>query len=573
MSWQTIYEEWRNFPNLDESLKEELAGMEAKALEDAFSAPLSFGTAGMRGILGPGINRMNIYTVRQATEGLANMIDDAGLEAQKRGVVIAYDSRHLSSEFAMEAALVLAAHGIQAYVYESLRPTPVLSFAVRQLNTYAGIMITASHNPAEYNGYKVYGQDGGQMPPEEADKLTEYVRAVQQPLEVSIADKTEMLGSGLVEIVGGKLDQAYLKEMKAITMNSDMIERMSDKVSIVFTPLHGTGYYMGMKALDQAGFKNIHLVEEQAKADGDFPTIIAPNPESKEAFSLGQALAKEVEADIILATDPDADRLGAMVRSGSGNYELLTGNQLACLMLDYLLKALREADKLPGKAVAIKSIVSTDLAGQIAKSHQVDMLEVLTGFKFIAEKIKEFEVDNRNQFIFGFEESYGYLIKPFARDKDAIQALVLLSELTAYHKEKGQSLLDVLDSLYQEFGYYLEETLSFTYPGLAGKEKIQSIMTRMRENLPQSLVGQKVMESMDFLVGQTTKADGQIHLLTLPKANVLKLRLEDQSWLALRPSGTEPKIKLYLAVRGQNKPDAQAKLQALAREVKEYLNL
>lgn len=569
MEWRETYELWQNFEDLDAILKEELANnKDEELLKDAFGASLSFGTAGMRGVLGAGPNRMNIYTVRQATEGLATLIEQSGEEAKRRGVAIAYDSRHYSPEFAMEAAMVLGKHNIKSYVYESLRPTPVLSFAVRHLNAFAGIMITASHNPAEYNGYKVYGADGGQMPPEDADNLTKFVRAVENPLTVEVGDKTELLGNGTIDIIGDRVDEAYLEEIKAVTVDQALVNEMSDKVNIVFTPLHGTGMYLGMKALEQAGFKSVHVVEEQAKADGDFPTVASPNPESEEAFDLAEQLARSVEADILLATDPDADRLGAMIRTASGDYQLLTGNQIASIMLDYILNARQAQGDLPANGVAIKSMVSTNLADAIVQSYGLEMVEVLTGFKFIAEKIQQYEETGAHTFLMGFEESYGYLIKPFVRDKDAIQALVVLAELTAYHKKQGRTLGDALQAMYDKYGYFYEKTISLSFPGLSGAEQMKQIMHTIRTEGIADMGGLKVETAADYLAGSLTYADGKESKLTYPSSDALKYVLEDGSWVAFRPSGTEPKIKLYLGVQGESQAEVEAKATKIEADIR-----
>lgn len=569
MEWRETYELWQNFEDLDANLKEELANNKDEELsKDAFGASLSFGTAGMRGVLGAGPNRMNIYTVRQATEGLATLIEQSGEEAKRRGVAIAYDSRHYSPEFAMEAAMVLGKHNIKSYVYESLRPTPVLSFAVRHLNAFAGIMITASHNPAEYNGYKVYGADGGQMPPEDADNLTKFVRAVENPLTVEVGDKTELLGNGTIDIIGDRVDEAYLEEIKAVTVDQALVNEMSDKVNIVFTPLHGTGMYLGMKALEQAGFKSVHVVEEQAKADGDFPTVASPNPESEEAFDLAEQLARSVEADILLATDPDADRLGAMIRTASGDYQLLTGNQIASIMLDYILNARQAQGDLPANGVAIKSMVSTNLADAIVQSYGLEMVEVLTGFKFIAEKIQQYEETGAHTFLMGFEESYGYLIKPFVRDKDAIQALVVLAELTAYHKKHGRTLGDALQAMYDKYGYFYEKTISLSFPGLSGAEQMKQIMHTIRTEGIADMGGLKVETAADYLAGSLTYADGKESKLTYPSSDALKYVLEDGSWVAFRPSGTEPKIKLYLGVQGESQAEVEAKATKIEADIR-----
>ncbi|WP_124058227.1 phospho-sugar mutase [Vaginisenegalia massiliensis] len=573
MSWQEEYEKWRAYPDLDPKLQNALAEMtDQNEIEEAFAGPLSFGTAGMRGLLGPGLNRMNRYTVRQATEGLAQWICQNGETAKQRGVAIAYDSRHGSADFAMEAALVLGFHGIKSYVYESLRPTPVLSFAVRHLQTYAGIMITASHNPAEYNGYKVYGADGGQMPPEEASQVTAHIRQVTDPLTVQVGNKTELLGSGLIEIIGDRVDQAYLTEMELVTIDRDLNVAMADQVNIVFTPLHGTGGMLGMKALNQAGFDNIHLVETQAKPDGDFPTVKSPNPEVESAFDVAELLAKKVQADIILATDPDADRLGAKVLTSEGQYQLLTGNQLACLMLDYILAAKKAKGELPSHGVVLKSMVSTDLAESICQHYDVEMVEVLTGFKFIAEKIAQYQEDGSREFLMGFEESYGYLIKDFVRDKDAIQALVVLAELTAYYKRKGLNLAQALENLYQTYGYYYEKTISLSFPGLAGQEQMKAIMAQIRQDRLTSFAGIQVQNQLDYWRGLMTTHEGKEISLDYPQADALKYQLEDGSWVAFRPSGTEPKIKLYLGTKDQSMEAVINKAQALEQAVRNLIN-
>lgn len=559
MEWRETYDHWKNAESLDQTVQAALEDQTEEELRDAFGGFLSFGTAGMRGVIGAGPNRMNVYTVRQATEGLAKLIEEAGSEAMERGVAIAYDSRHFSSEFAMEAALVLGKHGIKVYVFESLRPTPTLSFTVRYLNAYAGIMITASHNPAEYNGYKVYGEDGGQMPPEEADKLTSFVRQIEDPLAVEIGNKTELLGSGQIEIIGDRVDQAYLEQMRSVTINPELIHSMAEEVKIVFTPLHGTGMYLGMKALEQAGFTHVHVVEEQAKADGAFPTVTSPNPESPAAFDLAEQLGRSIEADILLATDPDADRLGAMIRTAEGSYQLLTGNQIASLMLDYILQALQSKGQLPSNGVVVKSMVSTNLADRICDDYEVEMVEVLTGFKFIAEKIKQYEESGSHQFLMGFEESFGYLIKPFARDKDAIQALVVLAELTAYHKKQGHTLGDALNQIYQKYGYFFEKTISVSYPGLEGQIQMKTIMEMIRQQEIEEFAGIKVIERIDYLSGKLVYEDGRETQLTYPKSDALKFVLEDQSWIALRPSGTEPKIKLYIGASGNNQQEVEEK--------------
>ena len=551
MSYMQTYETWKAHKDLDAQLQTDLSklGENEEEIKDAFFAPLEFGTAGMRGVLGAGINRMNIYTVRQVTEGLARLMESKGEEEKKRGVAIAYDSRRMSPEFAMESAKTLAAHGIPAYVFEALRPTPELSFAVRHLNALTGIMITASHNPAEYNGYKVYGEDGGQMPPDDAAALTDFIRAIDSPLDIAVLSDEELEKSGLLHMIGEEVDRIYLEEVKTVTVDQALISEMSKEMSLVFTPLHGTGKMLGERALKNAGFENFTLVPEQAEADSDFPTVKSPNPEDAGAFEYAEKLGKEIGADILVATDPDADRLGAAIRKSDGSYEVLTGNQIASLMVNYLLLAKKEANQLPDNAVVLKSIVSSEFPTVIAESYGAKMVDVLTGFKFIAEKIKQYEEDGSQTFQFGFEESYGYLVQPFVRDKDAIQALVLIAEVAAYYKKKGQTLYDGLVELYEEHGYYQEKTISVTMSGLTGAEKIKALMAKFRENAPTDFAGIAVTEIEDFHTQTKTFADGTNESIAMPSSNVLKYKLEDGSWIAIRPSGTEPKIKFYIGAK------------------------
>ena len=547
MSWETTYKNWLAFDNLEEELRDDLVAIEEDQvkLEDAFYTNLEFGTAGMRGIIGAGTNRMNTYIVRQATEGLARFIEERGEEAKKRGVVIAYDSRHKSPEFSLEAAKTLGAHGIKTYLFESLRTTPELSFAVRHLGTFAGIMMTASHNPPEYNGYKVYGEDGGQFPPKEADELTEYVRSVENILEIDVVDKPELEEQGLLEMVGDKIDEAYLEELKTINIDHELIERNKD-LNIVFSPLHGTATMIGSRALENAGFTNVTLEPKQAIADPDFTTVKSPNPEDPDAFELSIKLGKEIGAEVLIATDPDADRLGMATRLENGEYQVLTGNQIAALMVDYLLKAYEKQGTLPENGAILKSIVSSEMPAVIAKSYGVETQNVLTGFKFIAERIKEYETTNANTFLFGFEESYGFLVKPFVRDKDAIQALILIAELAAYYKEQGKTTYDGLQELFEEHGYFEEKTISITMSGISGAENIKKLMNSLRAESLTDIAGVKVTTVEDYLEGTSTTADGETSDIPLGKADVLMYHLEDGSWIAARPSGTEPKIKFYI---------------------------
>ena len=571
MSWEQVYQQWLNEENIPENLKNELKDLntDPEKCEDAFYAPLEFGTAGMRGILGAGINRMNIFTVRQATEGLARFMDTQDPETKRRGVAIAYDSRHMSPEFAMEAAKTLAKHDIPSFVFESLRPTPELSFAVRYFKAFAGIMITASHDPAAYNGYKVYGEDGGQMPPADADALTKYVRSIENSLKIDVLSDEEVAHSGLINIVGEEVDNAYLKEIKTVTINQELINEMGKELKLVYTPLHGTGKMLGEKALKQAGFEKFVLVPEQAVADPDFTTVKSPNPEEHSAFEYAIRLGEKEGADLLIATDPDADRLGAAVRMPNGDYQVLTGNQLGSIMIHYILEAHQQAGTLPQNAAVLKSIVSSELATAIAEKYNTKMFNVLTGFKFIAEKIQQYEEDHSQTFMFGFEESYGYLVKPFVRDKDAIQALVLLAEVAAFYKKQGKTLYDGLQDIFEEFGYFEEKTISVTMSGIEGSGKIKALMAKCREQAPTEFAGIQVAQTEDFKELTRTFADGQTEQLQTPPSDVLKYHLEDGSWIAIRPSGTEPKIKFYLATKATSSSEASEKIAAFEAVVNE----
>ena len=570
MNWQDVALKWEKFEGLEDYLKTQLENFSEKEKEEAFYAPLEFGTAGMRGIVGPGINRMNIYTVRQATEGLARLIETYGEEAKKRGVAIAHDSRHFSPEFALESAKVLVKHGIKAYVFEDLRPTPELSYAVRHLHTFAGIMITASHNPAAYNGYKVYGEDGGQMPPKDADALTEFVRQVENPLAVDVVTKEELEQSALFEWIGEAVDAAYLEEIKSVSVNPALLSNTKD-LSVVYTPLHGTGLMLTKRALDQAGFTGLQIVSEQATPDGDFTTVKSPNPEEAGAFEYAIRLGDETKADVLLATDPDADRMGAAVRQPDGTYQVITGNQIAAILLDYLLFAHQKAGTLPANAAAVKSIVSSELPTVIAEHYGAKMVNVLTGFKFIAEQIKNYEETNAHTFMFGFEESYGYLVQPFVRDKDAIQAVLLLTEVAAHFKSEGKTLYDGLQALYEKYGYFLEKTISVTVQGLEGPAKIKALLDGLRKEVPSNFGGIKVALAQDFAVNQQVDAQGVVSEIGLPTSNVLKYILEDGSWIAVRPSGTEPKIKFYMGVKAATQEEAEEKLAKFQKDLDAYI--
>ncbi len=572
MTYTENFQKWLDFEQLPDYLRQELLSMDEKTKEDAFYTNLEFGTAGMRGYIGAGTNRINIYVVRQATEGLAKLIETKGEEAKKRGVAIAYDSRHFSPEFAFESAQVLAQHGIKSYVFEALRPTPELSFAVRHLNAYAGIMVTASHNPAPFNGYKVYGQDGGQLPPADADALTDFIRAIENPFAVELADLDESKSSGLIQVIGEDVDIEYLREVKDVNINQDLINNFGKDMKIVYTPLHGTGEMLTRRALAQAGFESVVVVESQAKADPDFSTVKSPNPESQAAFALAEELGREVDADVLVATDPDADRLGVEIRQPDGSYKNLSGNQIGAIIAKYILEAHKTAGTFPENAALAKSIVSTELVTKIAESYGATMFNVLTGFKFIAEKIQEFEEKHNHTYMFGFEESFGYLIKPFVRDKDAIQAVLLVAEIAAYYRSRGLTLADGIDEIYKEYGYFAEKTISVTLSGVDGAAEIKKIMDKFRENGPKQFNNTDIVLLEDFQKQTATKNDGTISNLTTPPSNVLKYTLADDSWIAVRPSGTEPKIKFYIATVGNDLADAETKIANIEKEITTFVN-
>ena len=571
MTYQENYQKWVDFADLPDYLRQDLINMDEKTKEDAFYTNLEFGTAGMRGLIGAGTNRINIYVVRQATEGLARLIESKGGNEKERGVAIAYDSRHFSPEFAFESAAVLAKHGIKSYVFESLRPTPELSFAVRHLNCFAGIMITASHNPAPFNGYKVYGEDGGQMPPHDADALTTYIRAIENPFAVEVADVEAEKASGLIEVIGEAVDVEYLKEVKDVNINPTLIEEFGKDMKIVYTPLHGTGEMLARRALAQAGFDSVQVVEAQATADPDFSTVKSPNPESQAAFALAEELGRQVGADVLVATDPDADRVGVEVLQKDGSYLNLSGNQIGAIMAKYILEAHKNAGTLPENAALCKSIVSTDLVTKIAESYGATMFNVLTGFKFIAEKIQEFEEKHNHTYMMGFEESFGYLIKPFVRDKDAIQAVLVVAELAAYYRSRGLTLADGIEEIYKEYGYYAEKTISVTLSGVDGAEQIKAIMAKFRNNAPKEWNATAITVVEDFKAQTATAADGTVTNLTTPPSDVLKYTLADGSWIAVRPSGTEPKIKFYIAVVGETNEESQAKIANIEAEINAFV--
>lgn len=569
MGYKENYQTWVNAPGLDAALKTELKTMDEATQEEAFTAPMSFGTAGMRGILGAGIGRMNIYTVRQATEGLARFMDTLSADQKQQGVAISYDSRYQSQQFAQEAAAVLGAHAIPSFVFDSLRPTPELSFAVRYLKTYAGIMITASHNPKQYNGYKIYGPDGGQMPPEESDKITEYVRSVSDLFAIKVLPVRVLRERDLMHIIGEGVDEAYYRAVATVTINSDLIHTVGKDMSLIYSPLNGTGRIPAQMVLRNAGFENFELVLPQATADPEFPTTPFPNPEFAQTFDLAIEMGKKSHADVLIATDPDADRLGTAVWTGS-EYQLLTGNQIASLLLHYILEARKQAGRLPKNGAVVKSIVSTELATAIAKDYGVAMINVETGFKFIGDQIKQYEETGSHEFLFGFEESYGYLIKPFVRDKDAIQSTVLLAEVAAYYKSQGKTLWDGIQGLYDRYGHFAEKTVGLDFPGLDGPKEMAALMAKFREESPSAFAGVKVASIEDYKLQKTTFADGTTTPIAMPISDVLKYILADGTWIAIRPSGTEPKVKFYVGTQAASKDEADRKLAAFETALTEF---
>ncbi|MGG3574264.1 phospho-sugar mutase [Bacillus gobiensis] len=564
MSWNESYERWTNAEQLDQELKTLLENLreDEKALEDCFYKNLEFGTGGMRGEIGVGPNRMNIYTVRKASYGLAQYLIKQGEEAKEKGVVIAYDSRHKSPEFAIEAAKTLATEGVKAYVFDELRPTPELSFAVRELNAAAGIVITASHNPPEYNGFKVYGDDGGQIPPAMADIVIEQVNAVKNELDIEVKSEEELKEKNLIEIIGEEIDSAFTEKLKTISVNPNLSKEVDLKV--VFTPLHGTANKPVRRGLSALGYNNVIVVPEQELPDPNFSTVESPNPEEHAAFEYAIKLGEQHDADLLIGTDPDADRLGVAVKNNEGKYEVLTGNQTGALMLHYLLSEKKRLGTLPENGVVVKTIVTSEIGRDIAKSFNLDTVDTLTGFKFIGEKIKEYEESGEYIFQFGYEESYGYLIGDFARDKDAVQAAIMAVEVSAFYKKQGKSLYDGLIEIFKEYGYYKEGLKSLTLKGKEGAEQIATILATFRNQPPLEIAGKSVVSQEDYQISEKTMlVNGDKTVISLPKSNVLKYFLEDGSWFCLRPSGTEPKVKFYFAVKGDSLEDSNDRLEKL----------
>ena len=557
MDYRAIYDQWLQDPYFDADTKAELKGIaeDDKEIKERFYKDLEFGTAGLRGIIGAGTNRMNIYVVRKTTQGLANYIRSVGKEGQ--GVAIAYDSRRMSPEFANEAALCLAANGIKAYIFESLRPTPELSFALRHLKCAAGINITASHNPPEYNGYKVYWEDGAQITPPHDSGIMEQVQKVTDYAQVKTMDKEAAIAQGVYEVIGADVDDAYMAELKKQVLHMDAIQAESKNLKIVYSPLHGTGNIPARRILKELGCENVYVVPEQELPDGEFPTVSYPNPEADEAFELGLKLAKEVDADLVLATDPDADRLGVRVKDKDGVYHTLTGNMSGCLLADYEIGQRKALHGLPEDGVLIKTIVTTNLADAIAKGYGIGLTEVLTGFKFIGQQILGFEQGKKGDYLFGFEESYGCLIGTYARDKDAIVATMALCEAAAYYKTQGKTLWDAMVDLYEKYGYYKDDIQSITLKGIEGLEKIQNIMELLRKEPPAQIGDYTVTAAKDYKMG----------INGLPKSNVLYYELTDDSWVCVRPSGTEPKVKFYYGIKGSSLADADEKSASLGKAV------
>lgn len=569
MGYKEQYMQWLESDYMDEATKEELrqiAGDE-KEIEERFYTELEFGTAGLRGIIGAGCNRMNEYTVRKATQGLANYILKVG--GQDRGVAIAYDSRHMSPEFADVAALCLAANGIKAYVFESLRPTPELSYAVRKLHTIAGINITASHNPPEYNGYKVYWEDGAQITPPHDSGIMNEVKAISDYAVCKKMDKAAAIAAGLYQTIGADIDDPYIEELKKVVVHQDAIDAVGSQIKVVYTPLHGTGNIPVRRVLKELGFTNVYVVPEQELPDGDFPTVSYPNPEAKEAFTLGLALAKKVDADLVLATDPDADRLGVYVKDAkTGEYHPLTGNMSGCLIGDYLIGQKKELQGLPEDGVFVRSIVSTNMADAIADYYGIELVEVLTGFKFIGQKILEMEKTGKGTYLFGMEESYGCLTGTYARDKDAVVASMALCEAAAYYKTKNMTLWDAMIAMYERYGYYQDGITAITLKGIEGLEKIGQIMNTLRAEAPKEIGAYQVTAVRDYKNDTITDiATGAVRPTGLPSSNVLYYELTDDAWVCVRPSGTEPKVKFYFGIKGSSLADADAKAEAMKAAV------
>ena len=565
MNYKEEYKKWCEDQSFDEETREELLSIKdnEEEIKDRFYKELEFGTAGLRGVIGMGTNRMNKYTVGKATQGLANYIIEQG--TQDKGVAISYDSRRKSDEFSLQTALILNANGIKTYLFESLRPVPELSFAVRQLGATAGIMITASHNPPKYNGYKVYWDDGSQIVAPRDKDIINKVRAISDFKEIKTMNKEDAIKAGLFNIVGKEMDDKYIETLKSKILNPEIVREQGKNLKIVYTPLHGTGNMVAERLLNELGFKNVYVVPEQAKPDGNFPTVDYPNPEDKKAFKLALELAKKVDADVVLATDPDADRLGIYAKdTKTGEYMTYTGNMSALLIAEYRISQMKEKGLLPADGMFITTIVSSELAKAIAKNYGLECIEVLTGFKNIGAVIKKAEEKKDKTYVFGFEESYGCLIGDYARDKDGISAVMSLCEAAAYYKLKGMTLWDQMMKIYEKYGFYKEDQVSIVLEGADGAEKIKSMMTNMRNNLPEKIGKYKVIEFKDVELDEIKNlVTGEQRKTGLPKSNVLYYELENNAWCCVRPSGTEPKIKLYMGVKADSMESAEKDLEEL----------
>ncbi|MGG3467508.1 phospho-sugar mutase [Neobacillus pocheonensis] len=573
MTWLKEAEKWFSFNGLEEDLKEKLMELKdnTSLVEEHFYKHLEFGTGGIRGELGPGINRLNTYTIRRAAEGLGRFISEQGESAKQRGVVIAYDSRHKSPEFALEVAKTVGKYGIKAFLFAELRPTPVLSFALRYLNAFSGVVITASHNPPEYNGFKVYGEDGGQIPPEAAEAIIHYVNAVDNELNVEVGEEQELLASGLLTYLGEEVDHAYVEQLKTLQLNPELVRKAAKDFKIVYSPLHGTGNKPVRAGLEAFGFENVTVVKEQEMPDANFSTVKSPNPEEHAAFELAIQYGEQLGADILMATDPDADRLGVAVKNKDGEYVVLTGNQTGALMVEYLLSQKQAKGILPDNGVVIKTIVTSEIGRAIAEHYGVQAMDTLTGFKFIGEKINEFEQTGQHTFLLGYEESYGYLIGDFVRDKDAVQSAVFIAEVAAFFKAKGMTLYEGLLGIYEKYGFYQESLQSITLKGKDGAEQIARLMDTFRSELLSEIAGMEVAAIEDYSTS-TKFINGTESQIDLPRSNVLKYHLTDGSWFCLRPSGTEPKAKFYFAVKGASMADSKEKLSSIQEAVMNKVN-
>lgn len=569
MSWTDHWNRWKNHAFIEEAWKEKLHELDETEAEDYFYQYLTFGTGGMRGEIGPGTNRMNTYTIRRAAEGLARYIENAGPGAKSRGVAVAFDPRHYSEKFALETAQTLGAHGIQVYLFEDLRPTPELSFAVRRTYAFAGVVITASHNPPEYNGFKVYGEDGGQFPPGPADELITYVESVENELEIRVKDSGTMQEEGLLVMLGEETDAAYDKALQSILLQPEMIKENGSDLNVVFTPLHGTAKDPVLRALAAAGFQNVSTVEEQLTPDPEFSTVQSPNPEEKEAFAKAIQVGEHSNADILIGTDPDADRIGLAAKDSSGEFSVLTGNQTGALLLDYLLMQKKEAGSLPANGIVMKTIVTSELGRAIAEHYGQACEDTLTGFKFIGEKIKTYNETGEYAFQFGYEESYGYLIGDFVRDKDAVQAALLIAEMALWHKKQGRTVYEGLMDIYSRYGYFMEGLDSLTKKGKEGAEQIGHLIETFRKEPPERVSDASIQKVEDYKTGERTYLleSGKTESIALPSSNVLKFFTDDGSWFCLRPSGTEPKVKFYFGVKGETFKQTEEKLLQLKMDV------